>query len=755
MKLLSALLLVICLICASCTGSARSNSAALEPGIAGSQLAARLPDVFSIDQPRDPAALFTTSIAGFQAEIVSGGTEKDGYKMALDGGGNPAWAIARFNGLSTEPSIYIQARMNISDVNTDVTYYRMMADYEAGRWDVKAINPQTTEAGINLLPDFDPARHISENGNTFVGLLTAAQPVTLDIIFFDVDATPLPPQNLQAVGSEDGGSIELSWELPQQLDTLSLYAKESSQTDDDYLLLLGNVDDLSAYTHDAGDFVLPCQYGVDYDYRMTATIGGEESEPTGVVTARRELPAPELRVSQGLYSKRIVAYWEMPVEAGNLDYDVYRDDVLIAENRNFILSGGGYYDDFDAAVHDGEYYSYHVIARGSEGSSPPSVAVDGYASLITTQRLVSIDNLFDPCADVMYTAGFSSQPVIVYYDEGQGKLIYHKYNSDGFSVGVPVADTRSSLDVSGLSDFNRPWIAYNNSDDTIKAEGLWIARGQDDNPAAGEWLNYLLYPGDIIGEKLHMQFVDGGLAVIFIVRVSVGVHDVKYAYALNDDPQSADDWKVKDLLPAAASNFPDVMMLRQLDGLPLVAMAMEDELRLLRGTNSAPSGPANWDTVVLDPALHGDDDIDCIINDGIVSIALGGGQVEGTGDLRFYRCTGTDPLVDSFESWVLRSYDDENAEMFDLFYRDGIPHITVPHGVWSSATTYSLEGIDDPFINVTDLSYYYDGFDSDVSVRWFSRMFADSGVYRTAYVRSWDNLGENDWGIYVATNTPK
>ncbi|MCB1217097.1 hypothetical protein KDL44_06875 [bacterium] len=715
----------------------------------------QLPDVFSADPVRDASVTYTHSVAGFQCELSSGGTVKDEYKLALDGGGAPAWGIARFNGLPAEPTEYLQARMNISDVLLGESYYRLLADFGNGRWDVQEVTPATTAAGINILAGFDPALHISPNGNTYVGLLTAAPTVTLDIIFFDIIVDVQPPMNLQASGSENGDSIQLSWELPELWDSYSLYVRLTGETDDDWQLLLQGSVELAGYTHDFGDFVLPCQYGVDYDYQLTVTVAGEESAPSNVASARRELPAPELRVSQGLYRGFILSVWHMPAGTGPLDYDIYRDGVLRQADMNFILPDGGTFADFDPAANDGEFHSYYVIAKGPEGNSPPSQTVDGYAAIVDVQRLVSFDSLHDPHADVFFTAGFSSQPVIAYYNEAPRKLVYHRYDHDNPSFGANVADAEITVDISCQSDFNRPWIAYNNQDSGIKAQGLWIARGQDDSPGSGDWDNYLLYPGEIVGRRVSMAFVNGQLAVVFTVRVDLTHYDVKFAYALNSDPQSELDWKVKDLLAPGLSSFPDVMMLREQDGLPLVAMARQDILRLLRGKNGAPTDEAGWDNSNLDNTLDGARDLDMLLNDGIVSISVGGCQVEGTGDLRFYRCTGTDPTTDPFESWVIRSYDDENAEMTDLYYRDGIPIINVPHGMFSSANTFVLEGVDEYLLEGNWWSYYYDGFDSSVNVRYFSRMFGDGPVYRTAYMRSWDNGGNTDWGIYVATNTPK
>ncbi|MCB1220669.1 fibronectin type III domain-containing protein [bacterium] len=715
----------------------------------------QLPDVFSSDPVREPSVLYTESVAGIQCEIINGGTEKDGYKLALDGGGAPAWGIGRFNGLSSEPTDYIQARINVSDVFFNETYYRLMANFSTGRWDVKPVSFETPTAAIDILADFDPAQHISTNGNTYIGLLTSSATVTLDIIFFDYNVDLQPPANLQAVGSESGDSILLSWELPELWDGYRLYAKQSSDTDDDYVLILESAEELPGYTHTITDLVLPCLYGVDYDYRMTALLGGLESDPGEVATASRLLPAPTLRVSQGLYRGFIPCVWHMPEGTGALDYDIYRDGVLRQADMNFIPPDGGYFADFDPAANDGEFHAYHVVAKGPEGNSPPSEVVDGYAAIVDVHRFVSFDNLHDPHADVFYTAGFSSQPVFGYYNETGNKLVYHKYDHDNFSFGVNVTDAEVTTDISCLSDFNRPWIAYNNHNSSIKAEGLWIARGQDDNPSGSEWDNYLLYPGDIVGRRVSMAFINGQLAVVFAVRVDVGQYDVKFAYALNADPQSEMDWKVKDMLPPGLGSFPDVMMLRELDGLPLVVMARQDILRVLRGKNGAPTDQAAWDNNNVDNTLDGDRDLDFVINDGILSISVGGCQVEGTGDLRYYRCTGTDPISEPWEQWQIRTYDDENAEMADLYFREGFPIISVPHGVWASANTFVLEYVDDPLLDGVQWAYYYDNFDNTVDVRYFSRMFGDSGVFRTAYLRSWDDAGDKKWGIYVATNTPK
>lgn len=512
------------------------------------------------------------------------------------------WAIYRFDGLSADANVSTLSAA-LSELTPGGQYYFALADYQADSWAYFARTAESAGATYNFAAGFDPQRHISPLSSVYFAVLTYDLPATIDFVSLQASTSLVAPQNLAASDGTNGQAVLISWDVVPGAELYEVFYKEAAQPDEFYGFLVETTGDTDApgFSHTA-DFPVgkPAVYGVEYEYKVRATAGGDEPSPFSTPdVGMRRLPAPYVfYASDRLDGERVFIAWRSPASGpGPREWKVFRDGLGGPPAGVTQIGDAFFMADW---LSDFDQHQYYVVETGPDGDSPPSQVDTGSAGEWQTQVVATIDSYGSFFADMEPAAHDPSSAAFCYAQDDLNQVMYG-WTEGGTSTVHEVAAAQSDATLALANHLGRPWIAYYNQEPGLGTQGVYIARGKLAQPtSAAEWDTYLVRAGNLGSENMVLKVVGGRLALAYAEFVAVGDYPLHYLYALIDDPAEAGDWAdcvVGDF--DSASDSAEQLDVTEWQGLPLLARQGGAEGFLCQASSLAPADTADWTSYAL------------------------------------------------------------------------------------------------------------------------------------------------------------
>jgi hypothetical protein len=601
------------------------------------------------------------------------------------------WAIYRLPGLAPDANVTTLSA-GLSQMEPGQDYYFALADYELGGWQMLARTAASADETFNFAAAFDAARHLSSAGSVFFAVLAHNHGCDVDFISLLASTSLATPQNLTASDGAYPDAVSVTWDVVPGAEMYDVFYKEADQPDEFYGFLVEVSGDTDSPGFSHTDTFPPGKtalYAQEYEYKVRATAGGEDPSPFSTPdVGRRQLPAPrDFLATDRLHPEAVVGAFRSPQTwPGMRSFKLFRDGEDTGVDDFTSLGDWFFITSYEL---DADEHEYYVIETGPEGDSPPS-AVDTGSLILWTDTLITRSNVFigQFYADMDYAAHDPILPAVCFREPATDWLRYGWVNSELEAVHFQVVQAEPDADMSLLTFGGRPWIAYDNKNETFGTEGVYIARGKVAAPAAPtDWDVYPLELNPVRGGNIALEEIGGRLAVVFSSEFDAA-HHLRYGFALNDDPQSAADWAVADIVAHPTGDLQEHFATIEFQGLPLVAYQGHDGLSVAQAISLTPGGSGDWTSYEL--PLSGRiasraEGVDLVYQGSTVIVASIEGGAESPGQL----------IISRTDNWPPGPTDWQELQLFDS---DAIMHGGIslvhrgpkPYLAWSGEDTEGL-----------------------------------------------------------------
>lgn len=592
----------------------------------GAPLPSMLPAIPRGDGGRAASVSYNITLEGHEYFETNSQNGTFGQLFLNPGESGPTgWAIYRFSGLATDVEVDTLA-VSMFDLSNGAEYYIALADYSSGRWQLLPRVAAGNTALFNFTADFDPSRHLRDDGSLFVAVVAHEASGMVDFLTLSSSGSLARPANLVASDARYSQRVAISWDPVAGAEQYELYSKEAGQNDEFYALLAQLPSTETSFDHTIDNPASrPAVYGTIYEYKVQATASVDESSPFSLPDeGERRIPAPTaVYASDRGYIDKVFIVWETLAHDTPPDYTykLYRDAELILELTTEDELVTSY---TDTGVSDFDAHEYYVVDSGPEGDSYPSPVDQG--CLANWEEGVGV-GITGPEVGIypdMAIGPDGSTPVVSMVDSDDDFLRYARI-SGGTEETVTVGNFKTNMKTAVAASSGLPYIAFHNFSDVIAERGIYIARGKTAQPVAGPdgWDLLRIYDGPVTGQQVVMRRVGGRLAVMFL-ELAFDLTTLHYAYATTDNPDGPGDWVVTEVMEFPG-DIPWYFDIDELDGLPVACWQRNDDAGYMKCDNLTPSGPGNWTSHAMPVSTASYDSatgIDMAVHDGIPHFVL-------------------------------------------------------------------------------------------------------------------------------------
>jgi hypothetical protein len=285
------------------------------------------------------------------------------------------WAYYIFDGFAQDsPLATIVANL---DVDVTGPAYFLLANYASGKWDVLPVDLHTGESEYTVLQGNAP-QYVRADGSICVGLLvTKGGSVAVDNFIVRVDSLPEVPLNLEAGDEKSPYEIAITWDVAKDAISYDLYCRRKGEAEFQFLEHIQSLisTEHAGFFHNADNPVLPCEYGVVYEYQVWARNGEQVSAVgSNIDSGFRGLMKPAgLVASQGEHAGYVYLYAYYGLLGQQIQ--LYRDGALIQSFDN--EQGFFSYEDY---LGDTDNHTYYITVSNGAFVSEPSESVLGFCA---------------------------------------------------------------------------------------------------------------------------------------------------------------------------------------------------------------------------------------------------------------------------------------------------------------------------------------------------------------------------------------